>query len=117
MKAKREYLDYFKDILDALEKIEDFTAGIDFEAFVKDHKTTFAVIKALEIVGEAARKVPKSLRSRYIDIPWQDMAGMRDKLIHDYFGVDLRVVWKTLQTDLPPLKKAITGVIQKETGK
>jgi uncharacterized protein with HEPN domain len=117
MKAKREYLDYFKDILDALEKIDNFTAGLDLENFVNDDKTAFAVIRALEIIGEAARKVSKSIRSRYSDIPWQDMAGMRDKLIHDYFGVDLRVVWKTLQNDLPPLKKAITEVIQKETGK
>jgi len=112
MKAKREYLDYFKDIQDALEKIEDFTIGLDFEAFVKDNKTTFAVIRALEIIGEAARKIPKSIRSRYPDVPWQDMAGMRDKLIHDYFGVDLRVVWKTLQVDLPPLQAVIDQIIK-----
>jgi uncharacterized protein with HEPN domain len=117
MKAKREYLDYLKDILDALEKIENFTIGQDFESFVKDDKTTFAVIRALEIIGEAARKIPKSIRTRYANIPWQDMAGMRDKLIHDYFGVDLQVVWKTLQTDLPPLKGIIEEIIQAETGK
>jgi len=86
MKARREYLDYFKDIQEALEKVESFTAGLDFESFAKDDKTTFAVIRALEIIGEAARKIPKSVRSRYADVPWQDMTGMRDKLIHDYFG-------------------------------
>ena len=117
MKAKREYLDYFKDILDALEKINNFTAGQDFEGFAQDEKTTFAVIRALEIIGEAARKIPKSIRSRYPDIPWQDMAGMRDKLIHDYFGVDLRVVWKTLQIDLPPLKAILHRIIQEESEK
>ena len=115
MKAKREYLDYLKDIQDALEKIENFTAGQDFESFVKDDKTTFAVIPALEIIGEAAMKVPKSVRRRYSNLPWQDMAGMRDKLIHDYFGVDLQVVWKTLQIDLPPLKRVIEEIIQAET--
>ena len=117
MKAKREYLDYFKDILDALEKINNFTAGLDFERFAKDDKTTFAVIRALEIIGEAARKIPKSIRSRHPDVPWQDMAGMRDKLIHDYFGVDLRVVWKTLQIDLPSLKRVIDEVIKTAFGK
>ena len=83
MKAKREYLDYFEDIQDALDKIETFTVGLDFESFAKDDKTTFAVIRALEIIGEAARKIPKAIRSRHPDVPWQDMAGMRDKLIHD----------------------------------
>ena len=116
MKAKREYLDYLKDIQDALEKIENFTAGHDFESFVKDDKIRFAVIRALEIIGEAARKVPKSVRTRYSNLPWQDMAGMRDKLIHNYFGVDLQVVWKTLQIDLPPLKRVIEEIIQAETG-
>ncbi|RJR43219.1 MAG: DUF86 domain-containing protein [Deltaproteobacteria bacterium] len=112
MKAKREYLDYLKDIQDALEKINDFIAGLDFESFARDNKTAFAVIRALEIMGEAARKIPKSIRSRYPEVPWQDMAGMRDKLIHDYFGVDLRVVWKTLQIDLPPLKAMIDQIIR-----
>ncbi len=117
MKPKREYLDYLNDIQDALRKIENFTAGFDFGEFVQDDKTTFAVIRALEIIGEAARKIPRSFRNRYPDIPWQDMAGMRDKLIHDYFGVDLRVVWKTLQMDLPPLKISLDKVIQEEIAK
>ena len=117
MKAKREYLDCFIDILDALEKINNFTVGLDFERFAKDDKTTFAVIRALEIIGEAARKIPKSIRSRYPNVPWQDMAGMRDKLIHDYFGVDLRVVWKTLQIDLPPLQAIFHRITQEESEK
>ena len=90
---------------------------MQFEAFAKDDKTSFAVIRALEIIGEAARKIPKSFRSRYQAVPWQDMAGMRDKLIHDYFGVDLRVVWKTLQIDLPPLKEIFDRIIREESEK
>lgn len=87
--------------------------GLDFESFAKDDKTIFAVIRALEIIGEASRKIPKAVRSRYPDVPWKDMAGMRDKLIHDYFGVDLRVVWKTVQKDLPPLRSILDQIIQK----
>ena len=115
MKAHREYQDCLRDIQDALEKIMKFTADLNFDGFARDEKTTFAVIRALEIIGEAARKIPKSVRSSYPDIPWQDMAGMRDKLIHDYFGVDLRVVWKTLQIDLPPLKAIIDQILRKKT--
>jgi len=117
MKPKREFLDYLQDIKEALEKLEEFTLGMQFEAFAKDDKTSFAVIRALEIIGEAARKIPKSIRSRYPDVPWQDMAGMRDKLIHGYFGVDLRVVWKTLQIDLPPLKSMLDQIIGEESKK
>jgi uncharacterized protein with HEPN domain len=115
MKPKREYIDYFKDIQDALEKIESFTAGLDFDSFAHDDKTIFAVIRALEIIGEAARKIPKTVRSGYSNVPRQDMTGMRDKLIHDYFGVDLRVVWKTLQIDLPPLKAIFDQIIVGES--
>ena len=115
MKSKREILDYLQDIEEALEKIEEFTRGLDFEGFSRDDKTTYAVIRALEIIGEAAKKIPNSIRSRYPKVPWQDMAGMRDKLIHGYFGVDFEVIWKTLQTDLPPLKTVITAAIQKES--
>ena len=117
MKPKREFLDYLQDIKEALGKLEEFTQGMDFEDFSRDDKTNFAVIRALEIIGEAARKIPKSFRSQYPDVPWQNMAGMRDKLIHDYFGVDLLVVWKTLQVDLPPLKSIISQIILKESEK
>ena len=117
MKPKREFLDYLRDIKEALEKLEEFTRGMQFEAFAKDDKTSFAVIRALEIIGEAARKIPKSIRSRYPEVPWQDMVGMRDKLIHCYFGVDLRVVWKTLQIDLPPLESKLDQIIKEESKK
>jgi len=117
MKAKRESLGYLRDIDGALEKLEEFTRGMDFQEFAQDNKTSFAVIRALEIMGEAAKKIPKSIRSRYPEIPWQDMAGMRDKLIHNYFGVDLRVVWKTLKIEVPSLRTAFKEIIKEESEK
>ncbi len=112
MKTKRTYIDYFHDIFDAIEKAEEFTSGMKLNDFSQDPKTQFAVVRALEIIGEAAKKFPDEIRDNYPDIPWRQMSGMRDKLAHDYFGVNTEVVWKTLSEDLPPLKRRIKRIIE-----
>lgn len=112
MRRKPEYGDYVRDILDTVEKVERFIAGMNLEQFSSDEKTVFAVIRALEIIGEATKKVPQGVRRRYPEIPWREMAGMRDKLVHEYFGVNLDVVWRTLTQDLPSLKPLITRVVE-----
>jgi uncharacterized protein with HEPN domain len=94
MKTDREYTDYLKDILDAIKKVEQFVEGMDFEKFSLDSKTIFAVIRALEIIGEASKKIPETAKRHNLNLPWREMAGIRDKLIHEYFGMDLRVVMK-----------------------
>ena len=109
---KREFIDYLNDIFSAIEKVELFTQGMDMEGFVEDEKTVFAVVRALEIIGEAAKKIPVQVRDRYPDVPWQEMAGIRDKLIHEYFGVKLEVVWNTVEKDLPELKIFIAEMIE-----
>ncbi len=101
MSHPRIYLDYFRDMLKSAEKAIEFVDGMDFEQFAKDEKTIYAVVRALEIIGEAARKIPEDMRKAYPDIPWREIAGTRDKLIHEYFGVNLSVVWRTVQDDLP----------------
>lgn len=100
----REYKDYVVDIIDAIDKAESFVKGMNADVFEKDAKTQFAVIRAFEIMGEAVKKIPSSVRNKYQEIPWKDMAGMRDKLIHEYFGIKPRVVWKTIKDDLPRIK-------------
>jgi uncharacterized protein with HEPN domain len=77
-----------------------FVENMDYDIFVKDTKTTYAVIRALEIIGEATKKLPSSIKVDYSQIPWKKMAGMRDKVIHEYFGVDLKRVWNTINDDL-----------------
>lgn len=89
---KRNFTDYLRDILDAIEKVETFTQGMDYEQFVKDEKTVFAVIRALEIIGEASKNIPNSVKDRHPSLPWRDMAGICDKLIHEYFGVNMAVI-------------------------
>jgi uncharacterized protein with HEPN domain len=85
-----------------------------YEQFAQDAKTVFAVIHALEIVGEATKQIPQSVKNSYPEVPWRQMAGMRDKLIHDYSGVNLAVVWKTVVEDLPKLEPLIRHVLAVE---
>ncbi len=111
---KREFLDYLDDIVNAMNKVEDFTKDMKYEEFIEDDKTTFAVIRALEIIGEAVKKMPPSIKKQYPQIPWKDMAGMRDKLIHEYFGVKTKVVWETIKQDIPPLKPLFQRILAEE---
>jgi uncharacterized protein with HEPN domain len=100
----RELGDYIADILTAAREVAEFTEGMDYEAFRADKKTVNAVIRSLEVMGEAAKRIPEDVRAQYPDIPWKRIAGMRDKLIHEYAGVDLEVVWTVLNEELPPMK-------------
>jgi uncharacterized protein with HEPN domain len=114
---KREIRDYISDILESIKDVSDFTLNMDFKDFTNDRKTINAVIRSLEIIGEAAKKIPDDLKNKYPDKPWKQMAGMRDKLIHEYHGVDLEIVWKVIKDELPPLEKQIHeiwGELEKE---
>ncbi len=109
---KQEYYDYVKDIIDSIKDIEKFTKGMNFEDFKKDKKTVNAVIRSLEVIGEAAKNISQDLKDKFSDIPWKEMAGMRDKLIHEYHGVDLEIVWTVMKEELPPLKPKIEKVLK-----
>ena len=102
MSKGRELSDYIDDIITAIADVADFTHGMSYEMFASDKKTVNAVIRCLEVLGEAAKHIPTSFR--HPNIPWSKMAGMRDVLVHDYMGVDLMTVWKVSQERLLELK-------------
>ncbi len=109
---RRNYTLFLKDILDCIEKIDEFIAGMDFQQFNEDDKTRSAVVRKLEIIGEAVKNIPKEIRQRHREIPWVDMAGMRDKIAHFYFGIDYRIVWRVIKESLPEIKPSIQKILK-----
>lgn len=110
----REHADYLGDILNAMDKAIEFVEGISYEEFIGDDKTFFAVIRALEIIGEAAKKIPEKIRKQNPNIPWRDMAAMRDVLIHDYFGVDQETIWLTATDKIPEVQPLIKKLLDEQ---
>jgi len=109
--SRRTYVDYFHDIYEAAGLALSFVAGVDLDTFAENREKLFAVTRALEIVGEAARQVPLELQQRYPHLPWQEMIGMRNVVIHEYFGVDPEVIWRTVHEDLPQLHTALDEIL------
>ena len=103
-----------EDILEALERVEGYLAGMDLQAFEDDQRTQDAVIRNFGIIGEAAGHIPESIRSSHAEIPWQQMRALRNLVIHEYFGVNLEILWDTVQKDLPPLKEPLTRILREE---
>ena len=95
---------YLKHILDAISNIEKFIEGVKKENFLGNVEKQYAVLRGLEIIGEATKNLSEELKKKHPNIPWKEIAGMRDKLIHQYFGVNLDLVWETIKTELPELK-------------
>jgi uncharacterized protein with HEPN domain len=106
----RDHRLYIKDIIEAMESIERFIERMDFEEFVRDDKTSSAVMRKLEIIGEATKAIPNQIKSNYPQVPWKAMAGMRDKLIHFYFGVDYTLLWETVTHRIPQVKPLINQI-------
>jgi len=110
----RDFRDYLQDILDAIGDIESFVGKMTYEEFIKDKKTLNAVVRSIEIIGEASKNIPEPIKAKYKELPWKQMAGMRDKLIHAYFGIDAETLWKAAKDNIPPLKTPIQRMIKEQ---
>lgn len=109
---RRTYKLYLCDILEAIERIERYIDKLDFEGFSKETMIVDAVVRNFEIIGEAAKQIPEDTKKKYDGIPWKEITGMRDKLSHGYFGVDIEIVWKTAEKRLPELKQVIKTLLE-----
>lgn len=105
---------FIEHMIDAVSRIERYTRNMDYEDFDDDELHQDAVIRQIEILGEAAKRVSEEMKDRYPKVPWKDAASMRDKLIHGYFGVDTRIVWNTVQNDIPNLKQKFLNIKNEE---
>ena len=110
---KRVYDDYLHDMLSNAERAIQFARGEEFDTFLKDDKSVYAVIRAIGIIGEASQKIPPEIREKHPEIPWREISTMRNKLIHEYFGINMQVVWQTIHEDLPMLIPALRKALKK----
>lgn len=109
----RDYKVFLEDILEAINKIHRYTAGLSQEAFRKDEKTLDAVVRNLEVIGEAVKKLPARIRSKHPQVDWRKIAGLRDILIHEYFGIDVEIIWDILENKLPLLEREVKKIVSK----
>ena len=109
---KKDPLVFVKHILDSIKDIEDFSGGLSKNDFLKDNLRQSAILRKIEVMGEAVKNLPRDFTKKHSSIPWEDIAGMRDKVIHHYFGVDLNKVWNVVEYELPKLKKEIQTILE-----
>lgn len=114
MSKKRRDRDFLGDIQEALEMIRLYTKGFTYRKFFDDRKTQDAVVRNFEVIGEAAKNVSEDLKTKYPEVEWKNIAGLRDKLIHFYFGIDYKIVWNITKKELPRLRKQINEILKRQ---
>ncbi len=112
--SKRDWRLLAEDILECIGKIEGYIEVLTYEDFIKDEKTKDAVVRNLEVIGEAANQIPREIQQRYKEIPWSQVVGLRNRLIHGYFVVDYRIVWNIVADELPDLKEKMRQILEME---
>ena len=114
--SPRDWRLFVDDMLEAITKINRYTAGADFEGFSQDERTIDAVVRNLEIIGEAAHRIPEDVKAESHDIDWKAINGLRNRIVHEYFGLSLSVIWEIIQRDLPDLNRELRQWLSPEDG-
>jgi uncharacterized protein with HEPN domain len=114
--SKRDWTLFLQDMLDIIGKIGQYTSGMSFQEFLQDSRTQDAVVRNLEVLGEAARRIPPDIQERYPEIPWAQIVGLRNRLIHGYFLVDYGIVWEIVQNELSPLREKLEQIAREVSG-
>jgi uncharacterized protein with HEPN domain len=109
--SKRNSKLLMEDMLESRARIRRYVAGMDFDAFLEDERTCDAVVRNVEIIGEASKQLPEDFKAAHPKLPWQQMAGMRNRIVHDYTGVDLAIVWEVVQKALPKLQGQLEALL------
>ena len=107
----RDYRVYLEDILQCIEKVRDYTEGLTREGLLSDSKTLDAVVRNLEVIGEAVKSLPEGVRAEHPEAEWKKIAGLRDILIHQYFGIDVEIIWDVIQNKLPTLERLVREML------
>lgn len=115
--SKRSDKEFLSDVREAIHRIKAYTVEMNYDSFLDDTKTQDAVVRNLEIIGEAAKGVTKELREKYANVPWKSMSGVRDRLIHHYFGVNLDVVWEIISSELGEVLSQIENILKEMENK
>lgn len=110
--SKRDYKLYMEDILESIEKINIYTKGMNWEKFAGDNKTIDAAIRNLEIIGEASRQIPEAIKNNYPDVDWRGMIDFRNVIIHEYFGINIKIIWDIIENELPLLEEKIKKIFK-----
>lgn len=109
----RDFKLYLEDILEAIARIQRYTAGQSLPQFSQDEKAVDAVVRNLEVIGEAVKKIPDEMRQKHPSMEWRKIAGLRDILVHEYFGIDVEIIWDIVQNKLPPLERSVRSLLER----
>ena len=110
--SKRPVANLLADMVEAIEKIRRYVQGMDLDAFIEDERTSDAVVRNLEIIGEAAARLPEEFTGSHASIPWAQIVGLRNRIVHGYFGIDLSLVWNIITHDIPPLHAQLQNLLR-----